>query len=1027
MKTNKILLSIVGIIAVILLVIISCEKEPEPPSGKSSFKTGTAPTVSVQAAQSLTFTGAEVNVQVTSTGNRVIKRLCLCYSTVKTSPDTLDQVVELGEVASTGTFKATLQNLNHNTNYYFRAYSRNMIGKSYSNALNLTTPKDTRLPEVTTGSASSITLNTATLSGTITSFGQSSTATQHGHVWAKHNNPTLSDNKTQLGSTSSSTITSNPTGLDESTTYYFRAYATNNIGTSYGGVQNFTTYGVPTVTTNDVTSITSTTATSGGGVTATGGSSVTGRGVCWSTNQNPTISDSKTTNGTGIGNFTSSITGLTHGTTYYLRAYATNAFGTSYGVQKTFTTVTLYAPTLTTTDVTNITYNAATSGGNITADGGSAITVRGVCWSTNQNPTTSDSKTTNGSGTGIYTSSLTNLTHGTTYYIRAFATNTINTGYGEQKTFTTVTLYPPSITTTDVSGITYNSASSGGNITADGGSPVTARGVCWSTNQNPTVNDNKTTNGTGTGSFSSSVTDLSQGVTYYLRAFATTSYGTIYGEQKTFTTLVLTAPTVTTAEVTTILYTSAVCGGTVTSDGNGTVTARGVCWSTTQNPTIANSYTSSGTGTGAFTSNLSNLTNGTTYYVRAYVTTAYGTSYGDGKVFSTLTYSVPVLSTSNITNITYNSATSGGSIISNGGYTITAKGICISTNPNPSLNDNFTTNGTGSNNFVSNISNLVQLTTYYIRSYATNGIGTGYGNELSFTTEKYPWVEMAVFGGTPRTGSVGFSIETKGYIGIGQDNSGLVKDFWEYNPSTNSWSQKANFGGTARRDAVGFSVGTKGYIGTGYDGSSRKKDFWEYNPSTNTWTQKADFPGIGRGYAVGFSIGSKGYLGTGSDNNMNLYRDFWEYDPTTNIWTQKANFGGTARMSSSGFSINNKGYIGCGLEYISGSLNSTKDFWEYNPISNSWIRKTDFGGNNRSSATCFSIGLYGYIGCGAQGGDPTYKDFWKYDQILDTWTKMADFGSIRRNCIGFAINTKGYIGVGDNYLIYYNDFWSFEP
>ncbi|MHC1704131.1 MAG: hypothetical protein AB9846_09515 [Tenuifilaceae bacterium] len=340
MKTLSILTNTIGLLIIVSLIILSCEKEPEPPVGKSSFQTGTVPVVSVQAAQSLTFTGAEVNVQVTSTGNRVIKRLCLCYSTVKSSPDTLDQVVELGEVAIAGTYKATLSNLTHNIKYYYRAYSRNRIGNSYSTALNFTTPKDTRLPEVTTGSASSITLNTATLSGTITSFGQGATSvSQYGHVWSKNSTPTLSDNKTQLGSTSSTSITSNLTGLTESTIYYYRAYATNSTGTSYGGVQNFTTYGVPTVTTNDVTSITAATATSGGSVTATGGSSVTARGVCWSTNQNPTVSDSKTTNGTGNGSYTSSITGLNPLTTYYVKAYATNQFGTGYGDQKILTTL----------------------------------------------------------------------------------------------------------------------------------------------------------------------------------------------------------------------------------------------------------------------------------------------------------------------------------------------------------------------------------------------------------------------------------------------------------------------------------------------------------------------------------------------------------------------------------------------------------------------------------------------------------------------------------------------------------------
>src|SRR5437773_738196 len=79
-----------------------------------------------------------------------------------------------------------------------------------------------------------------------------------------------------------------------------------------------------------------------------------------------------------------------------------------------------------------------------------------------------------------------------------------------------------------------------------------------------------------------------------------------------------------------------------------------------------------------------------------------------------------------------------------------------------------------------------------------------------------------------------------------------------------TWTQKADFGGTERWGAVGFSIDSKGYLGAGFDSTfTYPKDFWEYDPSTNAWTQKADFGGPGRYKAVGFSIGSKGYVGTG--------------------------------------------------------------------------------------------------------------------------------------------------------------------
>jgi hypothetical protein len=194
---------------------------------------------------------------------------------------------------------------------------------------------------------------------------------------------------------------------------------------------------LPTVTTDNVTNITTSSATGGGKVIDDGNADVIARGLCWSTNQTPSINDNNTTEGSGIGSFTSSITGLTPNTLYYVKAYATNGEGTGYGNTVSFTTSAIIAPTVTTTPVTSITSNSAVSGGNVTSDGGAGVTARGVCWSTLQNPTISSSHTTNGSGTGTFTSSLTGLSSSTSYYVRAYATNSAGTGYGQNELFTT--------------------------------------------------------------------------------------------------------------------------------------------------------------------------------------------------------------------------------------------------------------------------------------------------------------------------------------------------------------------------------------------------------------------------------------------------------------------------------------------------------------------------------------------------------------------------------------------------------------
>ena len=332
--------------------------------------------------------------------------------------------------------------------------------------------------------------------------------------------------------------------LGDGQTYRYEAYMICNDETIYGGEITFTTEQIPDpespiVTTADVTDITQTTAVSGGNITDDGGAAVTARGVCWSTSQNPTVSDNHTSDGNGTGSFTSNLTNLTANTTYYVRAYATNENGTSYGEQKSFTTLqNIELPTVTTADVTDITQNTAVSGGNVTDDGGAAVTARGVCWSKDPNPTIDNSFISNGNGTGSFTIEISGLTSATTYYIRAYATNSEGTSYGEQKSFTTLQyIQLPTVTTTIVTNVTSTTATSGGNVTDDGGATVTARGVCWSTSPDPTIDDNKTTDGNGTGAITSQLTNLTHSTTYYIRAYATNSEGTSYGEQRYFSTL----------------------------------------------------------------------------------------------------------------------------------------------------------------------------------------------------------------------------------------------------------------------------------------------------------------------------------------------------------------------------------------------------------------------------------------------------------------------------------------------------------
>ena len=289
---------------------------------------------------------------------------------------------------------------------------------------------------VTTVEPTDITATSAVVGG-IVSIEEGNHIFARGVCWSTEPNPDIDGNHISNGAEAGS-FTNTLTELIPSTTYYVRVYVVTDYGLAYGNETIFSTLnGIPVVTTAVVTNVLGDGAICGGTVTDGNGLDVIARGVCWSTSPNPTVADSLTDDGSGMGDFISSITGLNVNTTYYVRSYAITVAGTGYGEQKTFTTQD-GIPTLTTADVTNITEESAICGGDITDNGGLNITDRGVCWSTSPNPTIADQHTVDGSGIGSFSSSIMGLSMSTTYYVRAYATNSCTTAYGNEISFTTL-------------------------------------------------------------------------------------------------------------------------------------------------------------------------------------------------------------------------------------------------------------------------------------------------------------------------------------------------------------------------------------------------------------------------------------------------------------------------------------------------------------------------------------------------------------------------------------------------------------
>ena len=430
------------------------------------------------------------------------------------------------------------------------------------------------------------------------------------------------------------------------------------------------------------------------------GATITSRGLCWSrasVSTHPTLANSSCTSGTGIGTFCASASGLSTSTTYYISAYAVNSLGYTAISEpicvKTLNGESSGMPSLSTIDVTSISSKYAMTGGIITSQGVAPITARGMCWSTSPNPTIDDNKNTCGTGIGTFQASINNLLPATTYYVRAYATNGPGTNYGNEICFKTRAVQVGDSFNGGIVAYIYKSTDAGYVSNLRGGiliSPTDLPSSAWY-------------NGTYT-LIGSSQTGLSQ-----------------YGYTNTFS-IVNTQGSGTYAAYLCFNYSGASGWYLPTKDelnkiySNKSMIANlssGKYWSSSESTSYFTWSQDFSTGTQSL-----DMKNNV-YSVRA------------AKWFYAAA-SIPVVSTTPIT-LTSTAATAGGNVISDEGSAILERGICWNTTGNPTINDSKVTTGTGIGSFSNSLSALVLGQTYYVRAYATNMIGTGYGNQISFT------------------------------------------------------------------------------------------------------------------------------------------------------------------------------------------------------------------------------------------------------------------------------------------------------
>lgn len=614
------------------------------------------------------------------------------------------------------------------------------------------------IPTLTASGASDISRNSAVINGSI-SGKDLSMVKSFGFKFG----PDEKMSQTIAISGTPGTMKYEVTGLEAGKAYYYTVFLTNGISTLTGTTKVFTTISVLAATVANLkVEKSGAVFNASAEITDDGGSDIKSVGFCYGLEPEPSTQNAEcktiTTKTDESGSFFSAvIEEFEPGKTYYVRAFVDcdlNGNGSStysYSEQLTFVSDAV-APSVETLtpDDSEIMSSYAEIAGKVISDGGDTVTERGFVWSRSENPTlvSGESVKCDG-GVGEFSARLEGLTLSTTYYVRAYAQNSVGIAYGNQVSFTTKE-GKPSVMLIDVGSITNVSAMVSASVLDAGTADVLECGAVWATSSNPTIsNDKVSAEEPVVGPFNVTVSkNLEVGVTYYVRAFARNENGVSYSsEEKTFS-LRTDVATVSTGTPTNISSESVDISGDILNDFGNQITEKGFVWSDMTSPTLENAGDNRrtvGSGTGSFSATIFDLAPATEYRIRAYAISSAGTSYGNEVKFTTLA-SVPVIKTEPVSDekITEDSAEIVGNIQHTGGSDILERGFYWGKTSDPVNTGRKQVVDLNKNIFTLALKGLDSKTYYYFVAYARNSEGVAYGEELSFTTKtKRPTITTA--------------------------------------------------------------------------------------------------------------------------------------------------------------------------------------------------------------------------------------------------------------------------------------------
>lgn len=778
-----------------------------------------SPSLNILSVENLSSTSVLLNGEIVDSGTPPYTERGFVYST-EDNPTIENTISRLtSPVTSESKFSYTLDRLTLGQIYNARAYAISKIDTAYStNVIRFNTTAS--LPRFTTLDVTDLNIESGSaVMNALIEFAGDPEYIERGFTYSEDNAPDIDDIKITASGSGTGEYHVKVNNLELDKEYFVRSYVRTSVDVYYGNEISFVTATslaeVTLVNASDPNTIDGSVVFTAD-ITNIGNPAYTERGFVYSLSNNPSVNDSKVVvEGSGAGEYSTKVSGLSLDREYHLRAYVINKAGISYSSNEEIFCIKTSPAEVEINDVSkkNTTDGSVVFNGGITYEGSPAYTERGFVYSLSNNPTINDNKIIiDGKGIGAYSTKVSGLELDRTYYLRSYAINASGTSYSKNEIPFCISTTAPSVKISDITDLDLNNRSATiiSNVTSVGDPAYTERGVVYGLNNSPTSSSNVVlpVSGEGAGTYNAYITSLELRKSYYVWAYVISNGKAYHSKVKTFT-LEPIAPVLTTAATSGKNYAtkSITFNGSVTNTGTPSYTERGFAYGFNTYPTIdENKVVVPGNGTGDFSRVVSNLVINQKYYVRSYAIQDNKVFYSSGQKDFTITPTLPNCNTISVTELSYTnkSARFTGTIYSAGDPAYSEKGFVYGFSENPTIDDNVvrsSTTGTGEYHVVA--TGLETNKKYYVRSYAINDAGVDYGVNKEFTITP---VTPGLYCLTPEMNKTSWECKLKGeVVSVGEPpyyEIGFVYSNATKRPTTSDNAVKINMSGIGEFSTV---------------------------------------------------------------------------------------------------------------------------------------------------------------------------------------------------------------------------------